>query len=57
MKHALAVVCLYEAGAIWSGRYPTITSLCAKYWWLAPVLVTALAVHFALDAEKRAVPA
>jgi hypothetical protein len=46
MKHALAVVCVYEVGAIWSGRYPTITAQAAQRPWIGAGLVAALTVHF-----------
>jgi hypothetical protein len=37
----------YEAGAILTGRYPTLTRLSQQHRWLGPVLVVSLAVHLA----------
>ena len=45
MKWAAALLCAYEAGAITSGRLPTLTRLSREHRWLGPVLVGALAVH------------
>lgn len=54
MKHVLAVLCAYEVMAVWTGRVPTITSHCGRHPWLGVAAVTALAVHLALEAERRA---
>lgn len=43
----------YEAGAILTGRYPTLTRLSARHRWLGPVLVVALAVHLHRQPGRR----
>lgn len=53
MKHALAVVCAYEVGAIWTGLYPTITSQATARPWIGVLAVVALAVHFANELERH----
>ncbi|HEV2260573.1 MAG TPA: hypothetical protein VGS06_46305, partial [Streptosporangiaceae bacterium] len=45
VKWAAFGLSAYEAGAILTGRYPTLTKLSARHRWLGPVLVAALAVH------------
>jgi hypothetical protein len=37
--------CGYEITAITTGRAPTITTLCGRHRWLAPAVLTILAVH------------
>jgi hypothetical protein len=49
VKWAAAGLCGYETAAICSGRVPTLTMLCRRYQWLAPLLVGALAVHLYRD--------
>lgn len=46
-KWAAAGLCGYELAAIVTGRVPTLTRLSARYRWLGPVLIAALAVHLA----------
>lgn len=41
----VGVVCTYEVCALSSGRTPTVSTLCQRYPWLAPVIVAGLAVH------------
>ena len=38
-------LCLWECGAILTGRYPTITALCERWPLLGDVLVDALDIH------------
>lgn len=45
MKWVAASLCAYEVAAIGTGRVPTVTMLCARNRWLAPVVLSALAVH------------
>lgn len=46
-------LCGYECAAIASGRAPTITTLCTRHRWLAPVVITALAVHLAWNPPQQ----
>lgn len=46
--------CSYELGALASGRYPTLSVLCARHRVLGPVLVGALAVHLWRQPRYRA---
>ncbi len=45
MKWGVAAACGYEIAAITTGKTPTITMLCARHRWLAPAVLTILAVH------------
>jgi hypothetical protein len=44
-KAAVACLCLYEVGAITTGRVPTITAVCRRWPVLKVVLLGSLAVH------------
>ena len=44
-KWAVAVVCAYEVAAITTDRCPTVSAMCHRKRWLAPVVLTGLAVH------------
>lgn len=46
-------LCTYEAGAILTGRMPTITRFTSRHRWLQPVLVAVLASHFYSYDETR----
>ena len=52
----VAAICSYEVAAIASGRVPTVTALCGRYRWLAPAVITALAVHLAQQPRPGTVP-
>jgi hypothetical protein len=54
MKHALAVACTYEVGAIWvwPGRFPPITVLCGHHPWLAVAIVAAMVVHLVREVAR-----
>jgi hypothetical protein len=47
LKVIAGTLCAYELGALATGRYPTLTQVCARHRWAAPFLVGALAVHLA----------
>jgi hypothetical protein len=46
-------ISVYEAGAVATGRVPTLTQLSARHRWLAPVLVSTLAVHLYRQQSPR----
>jgi hypothetical protein len=52
-KWAVAAVCAYEVAAISTDTVPTVSHLCHERRWLAPVILTGLAVHL-LVRPKRA---
>jgi hypothetical protein len=42
----VAVACGYEVAALLpKSRLPTISSVCGRHRWLAPIIVSGLAVH------------
>ena len=45
LKAIAFALCAYECGALATGSYPTLSMLSVRHRWLAPVLVTALAIH------------
>ena len=45
MKWGVVAACGYEITAITTGKAPTITMLCGRHRWLAPAVLTILAVH------------
>lgn len=45
LKAATALACAYEAVAICYKRPPTISVLCGRHRWLAPVILGALTAH------------
>lgn len=45
LRHATALVCLYEAAAIWSRRPPTLSQLARRHPPVGPALLVALALH------------
>ena len=49
LKYATAGLCLYEAGAILTGKAPTVTALQRRKRWLGAALVTALSAHFIIS--------
>ena len=53
MKWVAASLCAFEVGAILTGRYPTLTKICARHRALGPVLVVALAVHLYRNPHGR----
>jgi hypothetical protein len=55
LKAVAGALCVFELGALATGRYPTLTQLSARYPWLKWVLIAALVVH--LHGEPRPVPA
>lgn len=52
-KWVAAAACLYEVGAIATGRAPTLTALSTRYPWLAPGLILALAIHLAAPSRPE----
>jgi hypothetical protein len=47
LELAVAAVCAYEALAILTGRFPTITTLCGRFPPLRAVIEGGLAAHLA----------
>lgn len=45
LKVATAAACAYEAAAITWPHVPTISMLCGRHRWLAPCILSALALH------------
>ena len=53
MKWGVVAACGYEIAAITTGKTPTITMLCARRRWLAPAVLTILAVHLYRAPQMR----
>jgi hypothetical protein len=45
MRWIAAALCSYEVAAVTTRRMPTLTQLCRRHPWLAPVLIGSLTVH------------
>lgn len=45
MKWGVVLACGYEIAAITTGRVPTFTQMSARHRWLAPAVLTVLAIH------------
>lgn len=45
LKWGVAAVCAYEVAAITTDTCPTVSHLCHRKRWLAPVILGGLAVH------------
>jgi hypothetical protein len=53
MRWLVAATCAYEVASITSGRTPTVTALCRRRRWLAPVIIGALTVHLYQPHPRR----
>lgn len=52
LKWGVAAVCAYEVAAITTDACPTVSALCYRRRWLAPVILTGLGVHLYLKPKE-----
>jgi hypothetical protein len=52
LRWAVAAVCAYEVAAITTTRTPTVSALCHRRRWLAPVILGGLGVHLIVKPKE-----
>jgi hypothetical protein len=53
MRYPLAAVCSYELVALLTHKIPTVTALCAKQPWVAPLASAVLFWHLAATPKEE----